>query len=279
MPPWLKCYLQKLFLYGKIEKWLIQVNVTASAAESSELRLTETQSSIKCYGDKSLLSWQQWQQFKQQQSTQAPRKPQCCILQNVMGGADGKEGDEEATLDGGATVDGWGGRGTGRDGHINQPSVCSALHKPPRAVSKCCWQIKAIMGVGVAVAVRGSPVYSPSHCTFTPSPAHRCEIMVFAFICQRSIFQTSDKRGNWTGNRPKCCKSTKHNYQKALKLPNRIHILKMLKWMSPIHNESGFCSSATSFFWSWCSVLLQWSMVSTQHPPPQGRHCVLTGCY
>lgn len=108
MPPWLKCYLQKLFLYGKIEKWLIQVNVTASAAESSELRLTETQSSIKCYGDKSLLSWQQWQQFKQQQSTQAPRKPQRCILQNVMGGVDGKGGDEEATLDGGAMVEGWG---------------------------------------------------------------------------------------------------------------------------------------------------------------------------
>lgn len=141
-----------------------------------------------------------------------------------------------------------------------------ALHKPPRAVSKCCWQIKAIMEV--AVAVRGSPVYSPSHCTFTPSPAHRCEIMVFAFICQRSIFQTSDKRGNWTGNRPKCCKSTKHNYQKALKLPNRIHILKMLKWTSPIHNESCFCSSATSFFWSRRSALLQWSMVSTQPPPP-----------
>lgn len=267
MPPWLKCYLQKLFLYGKIEKWLIQVNVTASAAESSELRLTETQSSIKCYGDKSLLSWQQWQQFKQQ-STQAPRKPQCCILQNVMGGVDGKGGDEEATLDGGATVDGWGRGGVLGETVISTSHQCAgALHKPPRAVSKCCWQIKAIMGV--AVAVRGSPAYSPSHCTFTSSPAHRCEIMVFAFICQRSIFQTSDKRGNWTGNRPKCCKSTKHNYQKALKLPNRIHILKMLKWTSPIHNENCFCSSATSFFWSRRSALLQWSMVSTQ-PPPRG---------
>lgn len=98
----------------------------------------------------------------------------------------------------------------------------SALHKPPRAVSKCCWQIKAIKERWVG----WSPVYYPSHRAFTPSPAHQCEIMVFAFICPRSIFQTSDKRGNWTGNRPKCCKSTKHNYQKALKLPNRIHILK-----------------------------------------------------
>ncbi len=70
----------------------------------------------------------------------------------------------------------------------------------------------------------------------------RSKIIVFAFICQRSIFQTSDKRGNWTGNRLECCKSTKHNYQKALKELNRIHILKMPKWMSRNHNEDSSSS-------------------------------------
>lgn len=141
----------------------------------------------------------------------------------------------------------------------------SALHKPPRAVSKCCWQIKAIKERWVG----WSPVYYPSHRTFTPSPAHQCEIMVFAFICPRSIFQTSDKRGNWTGNRPKCCKSTKHNYQKALKLPNRIHILKWSNGCPPAIMRV-LLSSATSFFWSWRSAPLQskWSMVSTMDTPP-----------
>lgn len=122
-----------------------------------------------------------------------------------------------------------------------------------------------------------SLVYSPSHCTFTPSPVHQCEIMVFAFICHRSIFQTSDKRGNWTGNRPKCCKRTKHNYQKALKLPNRIHILKILKWMSPNHNESWGCSCLTPLSFdlgavSFCSPSGQWRV----RGPLWGRHRVLT---
>lgn len=54
-------------------------------------------------------------------------------------------------------------------------------------------------------------------------------------------------------------KSTKHNYQKALKELNRIHILKMLKWMSLGHNESWFsslqtppppCTPTTTTFWS-----------------------------
>lgn len=146
-----------------------------------------------------------------------------------------------------------------------------ALHKPPRAVSKCCWQIKVIKK-------SQSLVYSPLHHTFTPSPTHQCEIMVFAFICQRSIFQTSDKRGNWTGNRPKCCKSTKHNYQNALKLPNRIHILKMLKWMSPSNNENWSCSPPppSSFDHGavpFCSCCGQ--CVSTQSlRPPRPSPCV-----
>lgn len=132
-----------------------------------------------------------------------------------------------------------------------------------------------------------SLVYYPSYRTFTPSPAHQCEIMVFAFICQRSIFQTSDKRGNWTGNRPKCCKSTKHNYHKALKLPNRTHILKMLKWMSPSHNES-FALLCHFFLLIMAQCPPAVKMVNGEysgppqhipHPTPRGRHCVLTGCH
>lgn len=108
--------------------------------------------------------------------------------------------------------------------------------------------------------------------------------MVFAFICQRSIFQTSDKRGNWTGNRLKCCKSTKHNYQKALKLPNRIHILKMLKWMFRSHNESRFSSSIptsptvsliTTQCPSACSHCGQCTLDSIWSPGGY-VHCVLT---
>lgn len=115
-----------------------------------------------------------------------------------------------------------------------------ALHQHPRDLSKFSPWIKVIKQK--VWSSDRSLVYSPlrtvcslthslAH-SLTRSPAHRGEIMVFAFICQRSIFQTSDKRGNWTGNRLKCCKSTKHNYQKALTLANWIHILKMLKWTS-----------------------------------------------
>lgn len=137
--------------------------------------------------------------------------------------------------------------GDGSGGALDEMVISSshqcagALHKHPRAVSKFCWRIKVIKQrwVGGASGPRCIP---PSHGKLTHSQAHPSEIMVFAFICQRSIFQTSDKRGNWTGNRLKCCKSTKHNYQKALKLPNRIHILKMLKWMSSSYNEGWFWS-------------------------------------
>lgn len=57
-----------------------------------------------------------------------------------MGGVDGKGGDEEATLDGGATVDGWGGGGgvLGETVISTSHHCAGALHKPPRAVSKCC---------------------------------------------------------------------------------------------------------------------------------------------
>lgn len=173
-----------------------------------------------------------------------------------------------------------GGRGSGRVQHWEswsyQPpiSVRNARHKHPRAVSKFCWRIKVIKTergcVDRGAGGRGggprclppSPPLQHHHlhlcCALAHTPAlSPSEIMVFAFICQRSIFQTSDKRGNWTGNRLKCCKSTKHNYQKALKLPNRIHILKMLKWMSPSHNERPSRSPIpASAFWSRHHALL-----------------------
>ena len=147
-----------------------------------------------------------------------------------------------------------------------------ALHKHPRAVSKFGWRIKVIKQ---REGLEGRPVPGgfPLLRALTHSPAHPSEIMVFAFICQRSIFQTSDKRGNWTGNRLKCCKSTKHNYQKALKEPNRIHILKMLKWTSQGSNECCASScvpalpdSLIAVFWSQHRTPLcmqpQWSMHS-----------------
>ena len=151
----------------------------------------------------------------------------------------------------------WGGGSLGEMVISTTHQCAGALHKHPGAVSKFRWRIKVIKPRGW----RGGPIPSvfSSHCALTRSPAHPSEIMVFAFICQRSIFQTSDKRGNWTGNRLKCCKSTKHNYQKALKLANRIHILKMLKWMSHSHNESWFWSYPHQHhccLWSQHSALL-----------------------
>lgn len=160
----------------------------------------------------------------------------------------------------------WGGGAIGEMVISTTHQCAGALHKHPRAVSKFCWRIKVIKQ---REGLEGRPVPGvfPLHCGLSHSPAHPSEIMVFAFICQRSIFQTSDKRGNWTGNRLKCCKSTKHNYQKALKLPNRKHILKMLKWMSHSHNESWYWSPIptrpTAVFWSQHSALLDAVTVAT----------------
>lgn len=79
----------------------------------------------------------------------------CAAFCKMSWGVDGGGGDGWA---GGETGRGMGWGETGRDGHINHPSVCAgALHKRPRAVSKFCWRIKVIKERGAG----GSPVYSP----------------------------------------------------------------------------------------------------------------------
>ncbi len=115
------------------------------------------------------------------------------------------------------------------DGHINEPSRAGAYI----SISVSSKQILLTMKCNKTKRVlegRDIPSAFLQRClalSFSHFLSLRSKIIVFAFICQRSIFQTSDKRGNWTGNRLECCKSTKHNYQKALKELNRIHILKM----------------------------------------------------